>query len=96
MFIDLLPFEANQLFIYLAAFGALLCVAAYIASWSNKKLAAKLTRYARCVATATTLCLVMACAYLVLVGETTAQQLGSRATTSFSAWGEDVSSTFRR
>lgn len=97
MFVDLLPYETNRLLVHFAAFGSLLCLAAYIASKikSAEALATALTRYAQAVAVAIMLFMALSTASLMALGMTTPHQLTARATTSFSAWGDDMATMLK-
>lgn len=97
MFVDLLPFETNRLLVHFAAFGSLLCVAAYLASKleAGKTLATALMRYAQAVAVAIMLFISLSTSFLISFGMTSPQQLSARATTSFSAMGTDLAMIFQ-
>lgn len=96
MFVDLLPFETNRLLVHFAAFGSILCLAAYVTSKfrSAQALATALTRYAQAVAIAIMLFMSLSTACLMICGLTSPQQLTARASTSFSAWGDELTTFF--
>ena len=83
---------ANRLLIHLAAFGSLLCVAAYVASKfrNGQELATALTRYAQAIAVSIMLFMSLSTASLMACGKTSPRQLTVRAATSFRAFGSDM------
>ncbi|REJ69367.1 MAG: hypothetical protein DWQ31_04700 [Planctomycetota bacterium] len=94
MFVDLLPMQTNDLLINLAAIGAAICVAAYLCSKTDPKLADRMLGYARSIASATTIFLVLAAGWFLLSGVVSTDKLSARASYSVNAWGADMAAMF--